>query len=381
MLRKSFFFIFLFLLSSVAIAQTYQVAVNSNSGKALLFNDFKTWFRLWKSTPDSPGSPVVTLKDGEEYNNMKFNANASSSIFLYSGRFLKKSSYILSVAEGFAISNLHFRARAVSVPQMVQFADTLITFDGEWQQFDFPQAPFQQDVSFVVSGSNTGLEVQATLTIESHPVGRIRYSVVDTLGNERAALTRCYPAGKEISSLPDSLVRDYVLYDYPSPCIVEADEERAYIVVSRDSLPFPPSAQGRYYLYMNGDWPIFADEKRLINTIEPKPELDPNLFLHPDLWEMSGDQYGGIYLRHVKTGLYLNRVIRDCHTCSYAILDEEPCPWHFCDAAGRPRLLDYERHTLSASSKGEVFLFNWGILPKDVDLVLICLVPAEDSER
>lgn len=96
---------------------------------------------------------------------------------------------------------------------------------------------------------------------------------------------------------------------------------------------------------------------------------------------MSGDQYGGIYLRHVKTGLYLNRVIRDCHTCSYAILDEEPCPWHFCDAAGRPRLLDYERHTLSASSKGEVFLFNWGILPKDVDLVLICLVPAEDSER
>ena len=381
MLRKSFFFIFLFLLSSVAIAQTYQVAVNSNSGKALLFNDFKTWFRLWKSTPESPGSPVVTLKDGEEYNNMKFNANASSSIFLYSGRFLKKSSYILSVAEGFAISNLHFRARAVSVPQMVQFADTLITFDGEWQQFDFPQAPFQQDVSFVVSGSNTGLEVQATLTIESHPVGRIRYSVVDTLGNERAALTRCYPAGKEISSLPDSLVRDYVLYDYPSPCIVEADEERAYIVVSRDSLPFPPSAQGRYYLYMNGDWPIFADEKRLINTIEPKPELDPNLFLHPDLWEMSGDQYGGIYLRHVKTGLYLNRVIRDCHTCSYAILDEEPCPWHFCDAAGRPRLLDYERHTLSASSKGEVFLFNWGILPKDVDLVLICLVPAEDSER
>lgn len=381
MLRKSFFFIFLFLLSSVAIAQTYKVAVNSNSGKALLFNDFKTWFRLWKSTPDSPGSPVVTLKDGEEYNNMKFNANASSSIFLYSGRFLKKSSYILSVAEGFAISNLHFRARAVSVPQMVQFADTLITFDGEWQQFDFPQAPFQQDVSFVVSGSNTGLEVQATLTIESHPVGRIRYSVVDTLGNERAALTRCYPAGKEISSLPDSLVRDYVLYDYPSPCIVEADEERAYIVVSRDSLPFPPSAQGRYYLYMNGDWPIFADEKRLINTIEPKPELDPNLFLHPDLWEMSGDQYGGIYLRHVKTGLYLNRVIRDCHTCSYAILDEEPCPWHFCDAAGRPRLLDYERHTLSASSKGEVFLFNWGILPKDVDLVLICLVPAEDSER
>lgn len=381
MLRKSFFFIFLFLLSSVAIAQTYQVAVNSNSGKALLFNDFKTWFRLWKSTPDSPGSPVVTLKDGEEYNNMKFNANASSSIFLYSGRFLKKSSYILSVAEGFAISNLHFRARAVSVPQMVQFADTLITFDGEWQQFDFPQAPFQQDVRFVVSGSNTGLEVQATLTIESHPVGRIRYSVVDTLGNERAALTRCYPAGKEISSLPDSLVRDYVLYDYPSPCIVEADKERAYIVVSRDSLPFPPSAQGRYYLYMNGDWPIFADEKRLINTIEPKPELDPNLFLHPDLWEMSGDQYGGIYLRHVKTGLYLNRVIRDCHTCSYAILDEEPCPWHFCDAAGRPRLLDYERHTLSASSKGEVFLFNWGILPKDVDLVLICLVPAEDSER
>ena len=129
MLRKSFFYIFL--LSSVAVAQTYKVAVNSNSGKFVLSNDYKTWFRLWKSTPDSPGSPVVTLKDGEEYNNMKFNANASSSIFLYSGRFLKKSSYILSVAEGFAISNVHFRARAVSVPQMVQFADTLITFDDD----------------------------------------------------------------------------------------------------------------------------------------------------------------------------------------------------------------------------------------------------------
>ena len=381
MLRKSFFYIFLFLLSSVAVAQTYKVAVNSNSGKFVLSNDYKTWFRLWESTPDSPGSPVVTLKDGEEYNNMKFNANASSSIFLYSGRFLKKSSYILSVAEGFAISNLHFRARAVSVPQMVQFADTLITFDGEWQQFDFPQAPFQQDVRFVISGSNTGLEVQATLTIESHPVGRIRYSVVDTLGNERASLTRCYPAGKEISSLPDSLLREYVLYDYPSPCIVKADEERAYTVVSRDSLPFPPSAQGRYYLHLYGDRPMFADEKRLINTVEPKPELGPNLYLHPDLWEMSGDQYGGIYLRHVKTGLYLNRVIRDCHTCSYAILDEKPCPWHFGVSARKPRLIDFEGHTLASSSKGTVFLYNWGKIPEECEQVHIRLVPAEDSER
>ena len=371
--RKTLLILFLSLSFCIAGAQTYHIKVNNASGKVDLANDTNTWFRSWYSTPKVPGEPTLWLHVAEDYNNMGFYPrDRPNSIVLFSGKFTEKSTYELLVVDSNVIRNFHFRARAISIAQRVQFADTLVTFDQQWQEFDFSQEAFNRVVRFELSGSNTGLEVQMSVDVEKYPAGEITFFVVDTLGNVRATETLVYPAGKTISRLPSSLRRDFVRYDNPEPCIVAADERRIFTVVSRDSLPLPPSAQGKYYLCFNNDWPVCADG-RYLNAMRPTPDLVP------DLWEVSGDQYSGIRLRHVATGLYLDRVIRECYTCSYASLSDDGCRWRFCDHYGHLMLRDDGGRSLAVRQTGVLFLYAWGNIPEFSTEPNIRLVPAETS--